>query len=304
MLVEILLTTIVILLGILIYRSFRGAEGQEVELALFRAWNDLQLDEKLGRFETYARDIRDDYRALDQMLRVPKERSDLSETALEAILSDQLPEGLFGIRQRVLNGRVPDAYIRSPIGLICIDSKFPLDNYRRMLEAATPAESTPLKRLFIANVKEHLLKIARDYVCPEDGSAEFAFAYIHSEGVYWFLITEAAPMLREFARQGVQVVSPLTLSHKVELIKANLFAKRLTDEAEQIRTEIGRIAYGFSQLEREWRILYQTHFRNLSNSIRRVDEAYRKLNDEFGEVGKLSEEDPRWWRRDESSKGS
>jgi hypothetical protein len=42
----------------------------------------------------------------------------------------------------------------------------------------------------------------------------------------------------------------------------------------------------------------------LSNSIRRVDEAYRKLNDEFGEVGKLSEEDPRWWRRDESSKGS
>jgi DNA recombination protein RmuC len=301
MLVEILLTIVVVLLLILVYRSLKNMDqaAQGLELALSRAWGELQLDEKLGRFETYARDIRDDYRALEQMLRVPKERSDLSETALEAILADQLPEGLYGIRKRILNGRIPDAYIRSPIGLICIDSKFPLDNYRRMLEATSPTEAMPFKRLFISNVKEHLLKIARDYVCPEEGSAEFAFAYIHSEGVYWFLITEAAPMLRDFTRQGVQVVSPLTLSHKVELIKANLFAKRLTDEAEQIRTEIGRIAYGFSQLEREWRVMYQTHFRHLSNSMHRVDESYRKLGEEFGEIGRLSEEDPRWWKKDE-----
>ena len=109
--VEILLTIVVVLLLILLYRSLKSTDqtSQGLELALSRAWRELQLDEKLGRFETYARDIRDDYRALEQMLRVPKERSDLSETALEAILADQLPEGLYGIRQRVLNGRVPDA---------------------------------------------------------------------------------------------------------------------------------------------------------------------------------------------------
>jgi DNA recombination protein RmuC len=205
MLTNILLALIVFLLAVLIYVFLRKQhnDSQGLELTLLRAWSDLQLDEKVGRIESYAKAIRDDYKALDQMLRVPKERSDLSETALECILDDQLPANLFGIRRQVLNGKTPDAYIQSPVGLICIDSKFPLDNYRKMLNANGSQDSERSKKQFIANVKDHLKKIATDYVCPEAGSAEFAFAYVHSEGVYWFLIAEAGDMLRSFAKEGV-----------------------------------------------------------------------------------------------------
>jgi DNA recombination protein RmuC len=223
------------------------------------------------------------------MLRVPKERSDLSETALESILADQLPQHLFGIRKQILNGKIPDAYIQSPVGLICIDSKFPLDNYRKMLDCDSPHEAAGYKKQFVANVREHLKKIAADYVCPEAGSAEFAFAYIHSEGVYWFLITEAGDMLRTFTKQGVQVVSPLTLSHKVELIKANMFAKRLTDEAGQIRQEIDQIAAGFDRVDKEWKV-FRRHFSNLGGSVNRVDTAYQKIGEAFDRVREISEE--------------
>ncbi len=291
MLTNILLALIVFLLAVLIYVFLRKQQGdaQGLELTLLRAWSDLQLDEKVGRIERYAKDIHDDYKALDQMLRVPKERSDFSETALECILDDQLPAHLFGIRRQVLNGKIPDAYIQSPVGLICIDSKFPLDNYRKMLSANGSQDSERLKKHFIANVKEHLKKIATDYVCPEAGSAEFAFAYVHSEGVYWFLITEASDMLRNFAKEGVQVVSPLTLSHKVELIKANMFAKRLTEEADQIRKEIAGIATGFSNVDKEWRVL-QNHFKNFTGSMQRVDTAYQKLSEAFNKVRGVSEQ--------------
>ena len=88
------------------------------------------------------------------------------------------------------------------------------------MESDDPQEKEKFKKQFLRDVKGHLDKIASDYVCPEKGSADFAFAFIPSEGVYWFLINESFELLREYTKNGVQVVSPLTLSHKVELIKS------------------------------------------------------------------------------------
>lgn len=77
----ILLILIAILIALLAYILLKpqANDPQQLELVLSRAWSNMQLDEKLGRFESYARDIRNDYRSLDQLLRSPKERSGLSE---------------------------------------------------------------------------------------------------------------------------------------------------------------------------------------------------------------------------------
>ena len=84
----------------------------------------------------------------------------------------------------MLGGKFPDAYIRSTVGLICIGLKFPLDNYLKMMEVEESAVKEQFKNNFRRDIRGHLDKIARDYVCPENGSSDFAFAYIPSEGVY------------------------------------------------------------------------------------------------------------------------
>jgi hypothetical protein len=43
----------------------------------------------------------------------------MGELNLETILSGQLPPEIFGIRERILDGKVPDAHIKSTVGLIC-----------------------------------------------------------------------------------------------------------------------------------------------------------------------------------------
>ena len=116
-----------------------------------------------------------------------------------------MPDDLFGIREKVLDGKIPDAHIKSSVGIICIDSKFPLENYRNMIDAETPEKKEEYKKLFIGNVRDNLDKICRDYVCPDKGSAEFAFAYIPSEGVYYFLVSEAYETLREYTKRRVEV---------------------------------------------------------------------------------------------------
>jgi len=224
------------------------------------------------------------------MLRVPTERAALGELSLETILSDQLPPDMFGIRKMILDGKIPDAHIRSTVGLICIDSKFPLDNYRRMVEIQDSREKEQFKNDFRKDVKSHLSKIAEDYVCPEEGSAEFAFAYIPSEAVYYFLVDEEFEMLRDYTKRGVQVVSPLTLSSKIELIKAGVHAKKLSEEAESVRKDLNIISQRFSEIDELWRVFYNTHLRNAGERAEELDRAYRKLRDEFDRISRMSKE--------------
>lgn len=292
MLTEILLGTIIVLLFILILLVLKQGkvEPRDVESAVSNSWIRLGLDKQLGELTTYAGDIRDNYRSLEQMLRVPTQRGALGEMALETILTDQLPPGMFGIRAKVFDGRVPDAYIRSTVGIICIDSKFPLDNYIGFMESGYPGEQEGFKRQFLRDVQGHLDKIARDYVRPDMNSAEFAFAYIHSEGVYWFLVNEGFDMLREFTKKGVQVVSPLTLSHKIELIKAGVHARKLSEDALRVQAALAVLSRRFGEIDEKWRVFHQTHLRNLGNKAEEIDSAYNGLRSDFNRIGRLSDE--------------
>jgi len=292
MITQILLAVVVILLAILIFLVIkgRGVKPRDIENAVSSTWTRLGLEEKIGMLTAHAQDIRDYHRSIEQMLRVPTERAALGEMSLETILSDQLPPDMFGIRKTILDGKIPDAHIRSTVGLICIDSKFPLDNYREMREVEDPKEKEKFKNDFCKDVQNHLGKIAEDYVCPEAGSAEFAFAYIPSEAVYYFLVNEKFEMLRDYTKRGVQVVSPLTLSHKIELIKAGVHAKKLSEEAEIVSKDLNIISRRFYEIDELWRVFYSTHLRNARDRAEELDRAYRKLREEFDRISKMSKE--------------
>ncbi len=288
-LTHVLLAVVIVLLLIILSLVLKRKqmESEDIESAVSSAWYKSGIDEKIGRLTIYAQDIRNEYRVLDQMLRVPIERASLGEIALEQILSDQLPPDMFGVRERILDRKVPDAHIKSSVGAICIDSKFPLENYRDMMEAEDPKEKEMAKRRFLRDVRGHLDKISADYLCPENGSAEFAFAFIPSESVYYFLVTEAYDLLRNYTIKGVQAVSPLTLGHKIELIKAGVHARRLSEQAERVRNDIVRLSQRFGEIDRCWRIFYDSHLRNAAKKAEEVDEAYRRVREEFDRIAKL-----------------
>jgi len=86
-------------------------------------------------------------------------------------------------------------------------------------------------------------------------------------------------MLQTFTRRGVQVTSPLTLSHKIELIKAGVHAKKLSEEVESIRIDLNIISQRFNDIDELWRVFYGTHLRNATERAEELDRAYRKLRD-------------------------
>lgn len=274
-----------VILIIILKRS--EIKPENLEAIILKIWKDSGLNEKIGELTVQVREIKEMHKSIEQMLRVPSERGAFGEIALEVLLSDQLPPEMFGIRKKILDGKIPDAYINSTAGIICIDSKFPLENYRKMLEAEDLKEKENFKIKFLNDVRHHLEKIANDYICPDKGSAEFAFVYIPSEGVYWFLVNYAFELLRDYAKRGVQVVSPLTLSHKIELIKAGVHAKKLSEEAEKIKNFIIKLSKYFEEIDKIWKVFYETHLRNLSGKAEELDRAYKKLREEFTKITKF-----------------
>lgn len=319
LLVGLLVANITVLIVLILRRTPTAAEvAKDASNAIGEAWTRLGLGESIGRVEQQADDMgrltdllaarvereatelrrvaeaaHGDYRSLQQMLRSPVERSSFSELSLEILLSDALPANYFGIRERIVCGKVPDAHIRTPDGVLCVDSKFPLENFARWAEAPQ-SERGPHMKSFLKDAERHLRKIAEDYVRPDQGTTPFAVMYVASEAVYYTLATEGHDLLKRYVGLGVQVLSPLLLAHKLELLKLGIRALRLNEDARAVLSSLQALAVRFRTVDEAWQTFYAHHFRNLSAKAAEIDEAYRRLGLEFRRIeGECGGEDPK-----------
>ncbi|AKH98562.1 DNA recombination protein RmuC [Halanaeroarchaeum sulfurireducens] len=258
-------------------------ETDQLRTALHATLSEMDFAESVSRIEDRATELRDVHHDLEQLLRVPRERGAFGEEQLEIILEDHLPPDMFGVRERVVGNKTPDAHIETQEGLVCIDSKFSLDAYERAIEAQDPSERAAHERTFRNQVDEQLAKIAEDYVRPDRGTTDFAFAFVPSESVYYHLVTEEYDMLQEYTRRGVQVVSPLTLGHKLELIKAGVQARKLSEEAAEILEHLDRLDRRFDAFEDEWSTL-ERHVANAHTKAEDVDQEIARMRESFDRI--------------------
>ena len=264
-------------------RARGGVDPDQLSVAINETWKEMNLDRTVHDLENHASDIQEFHGDITQMLRSPQQRGEFGEQQLDVLLDDHLPPGMYGTREQVVDGKTPDAHIRSGSGLICIDSKFPLDNYEQYLDADRDDEAERFRRSFRDDVERELQKIANDYVRPTRGTTDFAFAFIPSESVYYHLITEEYDLLRGYTKRGVQVVSPLTFGHKLELIKADVQAQKLSEQAEDVLDRLEQLGERFDGVEDEWDTLYR-HIANAKNKADDVDRAYDNLRSEFDRI--------------------
>lgn len=281
-------------LGVVSYLLYREqADGsdeidtEQLSTAMGKTLSDLEIRETIGQVEQRAEEMANTHQSLETMLQHPGDRGGFGEMQLETILSDHLPSDMFGTQERIIDGLQPDSYIESTEGIICIDSKFPLNNYRRYVEADDEAAREAAQDDFRDNVEEHLATVANKYVRPAEGTAQFAFVFIPSENVYHYLITEEQDLLREYTAEGVQVVSPLTLGHKLELIRTGIHAQQMSERAEEVQDQLESLAGRFENVMDTWDTFYGHHFDNAVNRASDVDGELKDLHREFETLSDL-----------------
>jgi len=175
------------------------------------------LNRQIGEISELGRGIR----SLQEFLQSPKLRGNIGEQVLKDMIGQTFPKNSFHLQYSFKSGAKVDAVLKTDAGLLCIDSKFPMENFTLMHRGETDAIRAAAKRDFIGDVKKHITDISRKYILPEEGTMDFALMYIPSESVYYEIAT--IEELMEFSRRNrVYPVSPNTLyAHLQVLLSSN-----------------------------------------------------------------------------------
>jgi DNA recombination protein RmuC len=183
----------------------------------------------------------------------------------------------FDIQYTFKSGERADAVLNFPQGKVVIDSKFPLENFRRMGQATTEAEKKTARRDFLKDVRKHIDSIAGKYILPEEGTLPFALAYIPAENVYYEAIIrdeEGNDLYRYCIERRVLPVSPNSLYAYLQTIVIGLNGMRISERAQSILKELESLRVEVEKFTGE----YDTVGKHLRNATTKYDESARLLN--------------------------
>ncbi len=234
-----------------------------------------QIQRQLGEVQQAGKQMSQTAQTLEGILGGAKSRGSFGEATLERLLEDSLPSAQYKMQYRFSSGEAADAVITlRDKKLMAIDSKFPLDAFRRIA-----AEGDEARRAFATAVKGHADVIARKYIVPNEGTLEVALMFVPSESVYYELLMTAdskGQALDAYCRdKKVIAVSPNTLYAHLCVIAMGLRgmqmeenAKRLLESLSGMEKQLEKFADKFGTLG--------THLKNAQQSYSESDKLFEK----------------------------
>jgi len=234
----------------------------------------LQMQQRIGEVYQTSQDLTKATQTLQSVLGGAKTRGSLGEITLDRILEDALPQSAYATQYRFAStGAIVDAIVRSSDHILSVDSKFPLDSYRRLLESGEDA-----RREFSQAVRKHADSIAEKYILPDEHTFDYALMFVPSEGVYYeLLMTEDSKYgrLDEYCRsKRVFPVSPNTFYACLSAIAVSLRGQQIEENARHLFASLSGLQ---KQLE-SFAEVYDKLGTHLRNAQRNYEEADGKLN--------------------------
>lgn len=238
-----------------------------------KVFGDVQRS--LGRLEETHRhiiDISKDIASLQELLRAPKFRGEIGETLLGKLLEDILPKENIKLAHRFKSGDIADAVIVVGQNLISIDAKFPLENFRKAMEANSEEEKKSCYRTFSRDVKNRINEVSSKYILPDEGTFDFALMYIPAEAVYYQIAKDEELSSYTKARKVI-FVSPNTFYAYLQAILYGLRGVNIQRNIQKIFAELGRLEIDFKKFQDDFDLIGG----HLSNAAKKYSDAREKL---------------------------
>lgn len=251
-----------------------------------------QVQSRLGQLEEANRrifDVGKDIASLQEILRAPKLRGSIGELFLGDLLAQILPPKHYALQYRFKSGEKVDAVIRLGPGLVPVDAKFPLENFRRLVEATTEKERSDARKKFTSDVKKHVDDIAGKYILPDEGTFDFALMYIPAENVYYETIIKDESFgedksISSYAlSKRVIPVSPNSFYAYLEAIILGLRGLKVEESAQEIIRSLIRLEDDFSRFRDDFNKL-GSHLSHSKSSYETADKRLEKFADKLHQV--------------------
>lgn len=276
-------------------QSSQGAIGQRLDNAA-RVVGEVQnrlgaLDEASRRIFEMGKNLTE----LQNILRAPKLRGGLGELFLEDLLQQIFPPNCYTMQYPFKSGERVDAALHVMNGIVPVDSKFPLEGFKRLTEAATDEERRAARRSFVQDVKKHIDAIANKYIVPEEKTFDFALMYIPAENVYYETIIKDENFGDDKSIAGyallkhVVPVSPNSFYAYLQAILLGLRGLHVEESAHEIIRSLQQLRGDFAKFEDAFQLMGK-HLGHAQSSYTDAEKRLDKLTDRLDQTLQTQEQ--------------
>lgn len=269
--------------------------NKKVELRLSEGFDKTNktftnIVERLSKIDEAQKNIEKlsfDVVSLQNVLTDKKSRGTFGEVQLNHILTSIFGENntkVYEIQATLSNGNRADAvlHIPGPMGDLAIDSKFPLENYQKMVDRElTERERLEATRSFKSDLKKHVDDIATKYIIPMETSDQ-AVMFVPAEAIFAELNAYHQDVIEYAQRKRVWIASPTTLMSLLTTVQVLLRNAERDKYAKVIQEELIKLGDEFKR--------YQDRWDKLSRSIDSVNKSVKDIHTTSTKIGKRFEE--------------
>lgn len=230
--------------------------------------------------------VAEQLQSLEKVLKHQKQRGNLGEASLQLALENMLPATAYKLQYLFPGGDIVDAVVITKDGMIPVDAKFSLDNYRRLVDETDDTRREELEKEFKNDLKKRIDETAK-YIRPKDGTLPFAFMYIPAEAIYYDLLVNEVGAVKVNTRslidyaykdKNVIIVSPTTFAAYLQSVLYGFRAFKIEESAKQIGKHV-------ESLSRHLKA-YDDYFKKVGNSLGTTVNHYNVAQKELGKIDK------------------
>lgn len=250
-----------------------------------------KIDEAQKKIDLLSKDII----SLQGILTDKKTRGIFGEVNLKHILVSVFGEnnnGIYNLQHSFDNNTIVDCalFAPEPLGTIGIDSKFPLENYRNMVDKSlTITEREKYEKLFKTDVKKHIDAISSKYIIP-GVTTDQAIMFLPAEAIF-AEINAYHPDLIDYAyKRKVWITSPTTLISTLTVIQMIIKNIERDKYTTIIHEELNRLGTEFTRYKQRWDKLSRS-IETVSRDVNDIHTTTEKITKRFDSISKVEIKD-------------
>jgi DNA recombination protein RmuC len=285
----------------------------KVEDKLYKIENKVKesLDEGFKKSTKTFQDVLERLTKIDEAQKQIRELSS-NVVSLQDILTDKKTRGIFGEVQlghilktifgdtndqiykeqyKLSNSAIADCilFLPDPIGKLCIDSKFPLENYERMFSPTlSDSEKDSAKKQFKINVKKHIDDISSKYILAGE-TCNQALMFLPAEAIFAEINAYHRDILDYATKKRVWVTSPTTIMSFLTIIQVSTTELKRSKYMGIIHEHLNKLGEDFQRYRNRWEAL-DKQITTVSNTVKDINTSTNKITKRFDQIKNVNVE--------------
>ena len=230
-------------------------------------------------------DLSNNVVSLQEVLNDKRSRGAFGEVQLNGLIRNVLPEQSFKLQHTLSNGKIADCvlFLPEPTGNVVIDSKFPLESYRTMMDIEQgELERKSAQRQFKIDIKKHINDISDKYLIDNE-TADGAIMFIPAEAIFAEIHGHQSDLVDYANKKRVWLASPTTLMAILTTARSVLKDEATRTQIHIIQAHLSHLSQDFDRFKGRFANLAK-HIDQAASDVQQIHTSANKISTRFEKI--------------------